>query len=234
VVRSRRIGANAGQSLWQPSPVRRLIPWVLLAILGTVTVTAGFSGRSSAPSREHRSLVSPYYLTGLPLSLARQVAGDAGIHLWVIRVPSKAPVGQVIGEDPNIEKDQTVVVSTGRLRDPFKVLAPATVPPRHAECAGGLVLYEDGNVGPLTCGGGVNAGAWDSLAPIAASPLVVLGRNPTQAQVITAICAGSSETTNQLDSVYQLASAYYGWNFGEQLLLDYAYGLQGHSCPSDA
>jgi hypothetical protein len=99
-------GAPARRTLWQPSRVRRLIPWVLLSVLGAVTIAAGFLGHFSAPSTgtsDHRSLFSPYYLTGLPLSLARQVAKDAGIHLSVIRVPSKSPIGLVIGEDPNVQ-----------------------------------------------------------------------------------------------------------------------------------
>ena len=214
--------------------MRRWVPWGLLAMLGIATVVAGFVGQSSIATTAtpvHADLVSPYYLTGLPPSLARQIAKDTGIHLSIITVPARAPAGRVIGQDPNFQKQRTIVVSSGPLRDPFEILAPATVPPEHAECAGGLALYEDGNVGPLTCHGGVNVGAWEALRR-GESPLWRLGRSPAEAQVIAAICAGGSFTANQLDSVYQLASAYYGWHFGEQLYLDYAYGLHGAHCPS--
>jgi hypothetical protein len=204
-------------------------------MLALATVAAGVLGHAAMPATgtsEYRTLVSPFFLTGLNLSTARRLAEDAGFHISVLRVPSEAPIGRVIGQDPNFQKDRTLVVSTGPLRDRFKTLPPATIPPEHAECAGGLVLYEDGNVGPLTCREGVNVGAWDVLAHGGRSPLVTLGRNPTQAQVIAAICAGGPYTTNMLDSVYQLASAYYGWHFGEQLFLDYTYGLHGKHCES--
>lgn len=197
------------------------------------TLVAALVGHFATPttaSVEDRALVSPYFLTGLPLSLARQLAAEDGLHLSIIRVPAIQLVGQVIGQDLNFQKDRTVVVSTGKLHDPFKVLPPATVPPRRAECAGGLVLYEDGNVGPLTCHGGVNVGAWENFAR-GGSTLMGLGRSPTESQVIAAICAGNSHTTlNQLDSAYQLASTYYGWPFGEQLFIDYGYGLNGKRC----
>ncbi len=202
------IPSTSGEHRWpcdNLAVVRRLIPWALLSVLVLAVVAAGVAGRSSMPdtrTSEQTALVSPYDLTGLPLALARQVAKDAGLNLSVLRVPSPAPAGQVIGEDPNLQRDRTVVVSTGPLRHPFMVLAPATAPPEHAECAGGLVLYEDGNVGPLTCKGGGNVGAWEVLARTGGSPVVRLGRNPTQAQVITAICAGGRYTANQLDSVY--------------------------------
>jgi hypothetical protein len=228
-------GREDEHALWQSAAMRRSIPWVLLAILGLAAVGAGFLGRSSTPSAgtsKNRELVSPYYLTGLSLPLAEQIAKDAGLHLSVLRVPSRAPVGQVIGQDLNFQKDRTVVVSTGLLHNPFKILPPATVPPVHAECAGGLVLYEDGNVGPLTCRGGVNVGAWENLAG-GRSPLMSLGPSPTEEQVIAAVCAGGSYTTNQLDSVYDLASAYYGWHFGERLFIDYTNGVNGTHCPSN-
>jgi hypothetical protein len=168
-------------------------------------------------------------LAGLPIGVAESVAKSEGVRLTVISTPAQAPKGQVLGQDPNFQKDQTVVVSTGPLQNRFRILSPATVRPIHPECAGGLILDEDGNVGPLTCHGGVNAGAWELFARIGI-PVLKLGRTPTEAQVVHAICEPGDYTQPMNNSAYQLAEAYYGWAFGEQLFDDYIYGLHAKGC----
>jgi hypothetical protein len=232
--RNGAVGAVALIEYGSLDAVRRLVPWLLVVILGLGTLLAAVAGAVSTP-RAVRYVYGPTHsyalLSGMSLAQAQTVAQGEGVHLLVMRVPAVAPPGTVIAQDLNFQEQQIVVVSDGRLHNSFAVLSPAKVPPVHRECAGGLVLYEDGNVGPLTCDGGVNVGAWENLSH-GDSPLMSLGKNPSQDQVIAAICAGGRYTVNVLDSVYDLASTYYGWHFGEQLFLDYAYGLNGKGCPT--
>jgi hypothetical protein len=213
--------------------MRRFVPWFLLGLLASATFASaviGYSAPIVASDSEQVNLVSPFDLVGLPITTAQQLARDDGVELSILAVPSQAPSGQVIGQDPNYPTTPTVVVSTGPLRDRFKILTPASVPPVHGECAGGLRLFEDGNVGPLTCHGGINVAAWERIAQLQL-PVMKLGRSATEAQVVRAICT-PSPTAVLGDSGYQLATTYYGWEFGDQLYDDYVYGLNGKHCPS--
>jgi hypothetical protein len=221
---------------WDSSLVRRVLPWALLGVLTIATVLGAGLGIHSEPILSVENYLLPgvpgtnyVELTGLPIAVAKRVATSEGVRLFVMKVPAQAPAGQVLGQDLNFQKDQTVVVSTGPLQDSFRILSPATVPPVHRECAGGLALDEDGNVGPLVCHGGVNVGAWEAFARIGI-PVLALGRDPTELQVLKAICASGAYTSPMNDSAYQLAEEYYGWKFGEQLFEDYVYGLHGKRC----
>jgi hypothetical protein len=96
------------------------------------------------------------------------------------------------------------------------VLPPARTLPVVTLCAQPVTTGTDGTAGPLICSnGGLNVLAWAfyvSLAPrvLSAGPFV----SPTALQ--TAMCLDvkvSHATTAQETSAYELAAAYYGWNF---------------------
>lgn len=211
--------------------MRRAIPWVLLGTLLSCSVGAAVLGgtwqSATATSKANtRDLVSPYFLEGQLLALAQSLARSEGVRLHVVYVPSAKPKGQVVGQDPNFGKDETVAVSTGPLHNRFAVLAPAKVRPVTAECAGGLQFYEDGTVGPLWCQGGVNFAAWRSYETF---PVLGLGRQATADEVARALCS-DTPTVQAADNAYQLASKYYGWTFGMMFATDYLVGLHGRSC----
>ena len=99
---------------------------------------------------------------------------------------------------------------------PKQVLPPATDPPAADLCSKQITATGDGNVTPLLCTtGAVNVQAWRFYAEISASVLG-LGLNPTQGQVINAVCddiTHNHATRTQEVSGYKLASTYYGWAF---------------------
>lgn len=111
---------------------------------------------------------------------------------------------------------------TSSISSSYKVLSPATVPPKVSECSASLIYLSSGNPSPLQCPNGeLNIQAWNALA--ATEPTVMkLGYTPTKAQVSTAICADAN-AANQFQSAnvtapietsaYQIASIYYGWHF---------------------
>jgi hypothetical protein len=209
------------------------VPWSLIGLLvvGTV-VTAAVGGLAQPSSSDSggvtRNLVSPFYLTGLPLRAAESLAQQDHMKLFVVFAPSEKPRGQVISEDLNLQKDQTIIVSAGALKNRFATLPPASLPPVSAECGGGLQLAEDGTVGPLLCHSGVNVGAWRWFRTM---PLLSLGRGATQAQVIQAICS-SPGTAQMAEDAYVLAASYYGWSFSPHLADEYLSELHGRTCAS--
>jgi len=104
----------------------------------------------------------------------------------------------------------------------YTVLAPATTPPKVAECSQALSFDSNGDPGPITCpNGDLNVQAWNSLATL--EPTVLsLGIAATESQVQSAICTdvnntlSDANTTNSYvveTTVYQIAALYYGWNF---------------------
>jgi hypothetical protein len=218
--------------------VRRLTPWSLLIVLGLGSGAGSGLGiaYSQSSSGVHPTVTSEppanVWLVGMSLTRARSIAHRERVSLSMIFVPSHEKKNHVIGQDLNLQSNETIVVSAGPLRNDEQVLPLATVPPVSRECALGLNLAEDGNAGPLTCpDGGVNVGAWDYYA--GSKPLLMeLSRNATSKQVDSAICTPESLTAPMKDSTFQLAEAYYGWHFGEQFLADRLYGLHGLGCGS--
>lgn len=96
------------------------------------------------------------------------------------------------------------------------VLAPATSPPNVDECQQQLQFGADGTAGPTTCANGdLNAVAWRYYAQSGDHNQVLsLGPFATPTQVIDAMCAEVSKSTIPMEqNAYQLARAYYGWNF---------------------
>lgn len=111
-----------------------------------------------------------------------------------------------------------------------QVLPPARSLPVVALCAQPISTQPDGNAVPLLCtNGALNVTAWKHFAPIAprvlaAGPAALLG------SVQAALCRDVSIThaTVPLElSAYELASAYYGWNFST----DPTEILSPSSCP---
>lgn len=104
----------------------------------------------------------------------------------------------------------------------FKVLSPASVPPKVAECSENVTYASNGQPSPIQCDNGyLNVIAWNSLATIEPS-VMTLGYNANVSQVQSAICAdanaanadSSATTSNAIEAtVYQISSLYYGWHF---------------------
>jgi hypothetical protein len=99
---------------------------------------------------------------------------------------------------------------------PRQVLAPAKAMPAVDLCSADLVQTANGNVYPLLCqGGAVNVPAWKFYVQVS-SNVLSLGRDATLDQVRAALCADQSQyhaTYVEESSAYELAAAYYGWNF---------------------
>jgi hypothetical protein len=105
------------------------------------------------------------------------------------------------------------IQSNGRVQGDFAVLAPATVPPKTAECHQSLGHGTDGAVGPLFCADGrLNATAWSFYAMVAGSdaPILKLGRHATLAQIKRALCTPQPGDNPISAGEYALAKAYYG------------------------
>jgi len=106
--------------------------------------------------------------------------------------------------------------STGtRNSNEYAILAPATVPPKSPECHQQLTFSSGGDSGPVTCANGdLNVTEWNSLDTLEPTALT-LGYNATISQVQTALCADvHANVSNAIEeTVYQIASLYYGWHF---------------------
>jgi hypothetical protein len=112
----------------------------------------------------------------------------------VFMTPSPAPVGTPVAR---------------------QVLAPARVVPAVALCATPIQRYQDGNAGPLFCrSGAIVVAAWRYFAPVD-SRVMALGPAPSLDDVKSAISADFDRRSTNVNeySGYQLARAYYGWNF---------------------
>ncbi len=110
------------------------------------------------------------------------------------------------------------------------VLPPASVLPVSSLCSAQLQVDADGSAGPLFCrSGAIVVDTWTYFAP--AEPHVLsAGRGATLTAVESAICAdqGINHATNPMEeSGYQLAAAYYGWNFAFDVVQFQLYG----TCP---
>ena len=97
-----------------------------------------------------------------------------------------------------------------------QVLPPATDLPVANLCSAPVNISADGNATPLLCSSGaLNVQAWRYYAAVSAS-VMGLGLNPTQGQVVSAICddlAHNHATRVEEASGYKLASTYFGWSF---------------------
>jgi hypothetical protein len=97
-----------------------------------------------------------------------------------------------------------------------QVLPPARSLPVVALCSQPLTTDQNGNSVPLLCtNGGLNVLAWEFFVPLTPR---VLSTGPTASvkSVQTALCSDakiSHATVLQELSAYDLAAAYYGWNF---------------------
>lgn len=104
----------------------------------------------------------------------------------------------------------------------YAVLAPATVPPKVAECSQTLSYASNGDPSPVTCANGeLNVLDWQAMAAL--EPTVMkLGYSPSEAQVKAAICTDGNvadqDSTAAISApleanAYNAAAIYYGWNF---------------------
>jgi hypothetical protein len=97
-----------------------------------------------------------------------------------------------------------------------QILPPATERPIGRLCSAPIQVNANGGVFPLLCRGGeVNVVAWKHFAEVS-NTVLGLGQNPTQGQVEGALCADLrlNHATPPIEgNGYQLAKAYYLWNF---------------------
>ena len=97
-----------------------------------------------------------------------------------------------------------------------QVLAPAKVLPIAPLCSYKLTATADGNFTPTLCrGGAINVLAWRKYVSIS-SNLLSAGRSATFAALHTATCrdmAAYHATFVEEEYAYEMAAAYYGWNF---------------------
>ncbi|HVC75439.1 MAG TPA: hypothetical protein VND96_02865 [Candidatus Micrarchaeaceae archaeon] len=95
-----------------------------------------------------------------------------------------------------------------------EVLPPAKVPSVVGLCTQQLSYAADGNASPLFCSNGeVNRLAWTYFADL--NLLVMsLGSSATPGDVEAAVASDLNGSEAIECSAYQLATVYYGWNFG--------------------
>jgi hypothetical protein len=95
------------------------------------------------------------------------------------------------------------------------VLLPAQVPPVVGDCSEQLEIGADGNASPVTCtNGDINVLAWNYFDGVDPT-LLGLGPYATEQQVQDQLCTDMQTSTIPIEeSVYALAQAYYGWQFG--------------------
>ncbi len=197
--------------------MRRLAPWALLVVL-VAGVTAGaalgisqsHTGGSGVAVAAAPGPAKPVFV-GMTVNQALELARSRGVSVRIWRLPASMPAGTVMQQVS--EQPVFLVVSDGPPRDRWAVLPQAVGPPVHAECAPGFRLDADGNAGPATCqGDAVNVATWDFFAA-SKPPLLALGRAATECE-IARVYDDDQLTAPMNFTVFELASAYYGWTFG--------------------
>lgn len=97
----------------------------------------------------------------------------------------------------------------------YPTLTPATVPSKIAVCNQQISFTSNGDSGPVTCtNGDLNATEWNALA--ANEPQVLtLGYGATFTQVQASLCRDTSTNESNVieQTIYQIATLYYGWSF---------------------
>jgi hypothetical protein len=120
-------------------------------------------------------------------------------------------------QSPSNTSTSTSNTSTKSTNSAYKVLSPATVPSKTAECNQQISFSSNGDSGPITCNdGSLNVTEWNSLAALEPS-VMTLGYGVTVTQVQSALCADVKENiSNAIEATtYQISALYYGWNFSE-------------------
>jgi len=173
-------------------------------------------------SLKHRYCYYPLYMKSFRELRLNEVGSGAAVGFVAVIVLALVIGVAYVTVNKNSTKSTSSVNNQGSSSNLYKVLAPATVPPKVAECSMSVSYGSNGQPQPLTCPNGyINVTAWDSLATI--EPKVMsLGYNVSASQVESAICsdvnaadADSSATQSAAieTEVYQISALYYGWNF---------------------
>ena len=161
----------------------------------------------------------------VPTEIAEPVAAErrtrrpwalAGAGAFVVAIGAAAAVALSSG-GPEPTTTTTITTTTTTRTQPSNraVLAPATVPPKVDECQQQLSFGADGTASPVTCANGdVNVLAWRYYARDTHNRVLSLGPFATPDQVLRAVCGDRFSTLPIQTLSYQLAKAYYGWNFG--------------------
>jgi hypothetical protein len=219
--------------------VRRLITLSITASLLSVLVLCSSSAATTVTSshpgstfRSHSSScageIYPTYIYNV--AGYQTTEGSKPFALDIIKMPSYAPVGNVVAQWPEgcataFGKGATIYlfVSSGPLNGVREVLPLAKGAPVRPECLKAVRPTADGNDYPLTCAHDeVNVAAWESYAELLPR-LFALGREASRCQIYEALVKPaltreSFFTTPEVESSYTLASNYYGWT------QDVAYG----------
>ncbi len=116
----------------------------------------------------------------------------------------------------NTTNNQSSVIKTSNsAANPYATLSPASVPSKTLECSQAVSYASNGVPGPVQCANGyLNKNDWQALAALEPSVLS-LGYNATSTQVEAGLCSDvKANISNPIEeTVYQIASLYYGWNF---------------------
>ncbi|HEY1645772.1 MAG TPA: hypothetical protein VGF75_05385 [Candidatus Saccharimonadales bacterium] len=105
--------------------------------------------------------------------------------------------------------------TTSSTTSAYAVLAPATVPSKTAECSQAISYASNGVPGSIQCANGdLNATDWQALAALEPNVLS-LGYGASESQVQSTLCSDvEANISNPIEeTVYQIATLYYGWNF---------------------
>lgn len=113
------------------------------------------------------------------------------------------------------ENQSNTASSTPPTNSAYATLSPATVASKTAECNQSIAYASNGVPGPVQCANGeLNVTDWDALAAL--EPKVLsLGYSASASSVQSALCSDvQANISNPIEqTVYQIASLYYGWNF---------------------
>jgi hypothetical protein len=108
------------------------------------------------------------------------------------------------------------------------ILAPATTRSVASLCSTPLQTFQNGGVGPAFCSGGqINVRVWRAYAA-EAEAVLTLGPGASSDEVVAGLCAAWANLAGgNLDDIYAMAKAYFGWSFPD----DPAIRIRDPGCP---
>jgi hypothetical protein len=182
---------------------------------GTAAVVEPDGDESPKDAADRRRVITWVLVTVAILLIAGGIVAGLLLNRSDDTKRAAASSPSTIVAPTTISTSTSITTSTALSSNPADVLAPATVASRVGVCSQQLQFGADGNVGPVLCADGrVNGLAWLSLASSAPR---VLGAGPLASpdSVSAAMCADQQNSTLPItQSAYEIAKAYYGWQFG--------------------
>ena len=183
---------------------------------GAPTVPAGVATTERPDAGQHKP-GRPWRSWAVPVGAAAFVAViAAGVAIALGSggsTPRPPPPHTTPVNSPTTSTTGTTTSTTSTQTASRATLPPATVPSQVDECEQQLTFAVDGTAGPLKCANGdLNVLAWQHYAG-AAGKLMSAGPFASPQQVLQAMCQDKNTTIPVEQGAYQLALAYYGWQF---------------------